>query len=119
MTTHIKVMKKLDLMGIGGGRKQLDDEGGQGREFERLLKRLNEAAKDQEATVDEPKEETVDIKMEEVKEEPVEPVIEKKKKKKRKAQEMEVDEPAVPPAVEDSPSEPAAETRVYVPRPMA
>ncbi len=27
--THIKASKKLDLLGIGAGRKQADDEGGQ------------------------------------------------------------------------------------------
>ncbi|KZT33044.1 hypothetical protein SISSUDRAFT_445893 [Sistotremastrum suecicum HHB10207 ss-3] len=45
MKTHLKVMQKLDLMGIGGNRKGggVGDEGGQGREYEMLLRRLNEA----------------------------------------------------------------------------
>ncbi|KZS97263.1 hypothetical protein SISNIDRAFT_463191 [Sistotremastrum niveocremeum HHB9708] len=50
MKTHLKVMQKLDLMGIGGNRKGggVGDEGGQGREYEMLLRRLNEAEAEKE-----------------------------------------------------------------------
>jgi Pin2-interacting protein X1 len=45
-TSHIKVSQKLDVMGIGAGAHQNDPNGiawKQNRDFESLLKRLNEA----------------------------------------------------------------------------
>jgi len=99
-TSHLKVMHKLDLMGIGANRTREGDEGGQGRDYERLLKRLNESnvppAEDSESTP------------------PVEdapPATEERPKKKRKMD--------TPLAETESELEAEPPKQVHLPRPMA
>lgn len=94
-TSHLKVMHKLDLMGIGANRVREGDEGGQGREYERLLKRLNESviptpSEDSEST---PPTESV-------------PIAEEERPKKKRKKDAQVEEPEAP-------------KPVSLPRPMA
>jgi len=87
-------------MGIGANRTREGDEGGQGRDYERLLKRLNESnvppAEDSEST---PPAEDVPA------------TTEERPKKKRKKD--------TPPAEAESEAEAEAPKQVHLPRPMA
>lgn len=90
-------MHKLDLMGIGANRVREGDEGRQGREYENLLKRLNENSSVPRVHIDDS-----DVTSPETNEDDVNA---KKEKKKRK-RESEPEESNPPP-------------KTHVPRPMA
>ena len=112
MTSHIKVMHKLDLMGIGAGRNKEGDEGGQGKEFEKLLRRLNESGESVkfEEVV---KEEEVEVKVEE------EAPRKKKKRKHSKEAEEKVDVKEETKPETSLEVEVKEKTRIIAPRPMA
>jgi Pin2-interacting protein X1 len=89
-TSHLKVMHKLDLMGIGANRTREGDEGGQGKEYEKLLRRLNDTM----PTLQTPPEDsdtTPPVETETGEEEAL------KKKRKRETQEEGTESPRVAP----------------------
>jgi Pin2-interacting protein X1 len=101
-TTHIKVSQKLDMLGIGGGKGGSGDKDGiawkQNKDFESLLKRLNDGKEETKGNQTEDEVEEVEESVEDKKErkrkrkeEKEKAKAEKKEKKKRKREEEEED----------------------------